>query len=166
MRASSPYLDAALTDGGVALVTTHWRGRTNAMTASFFAESSHVPMLIRVAIATTALTHDWVVETGRFGLSVLAQGQERAALVCGLESGRDTAKLERLRMRWRLGAHGAVILPDAFSSSECRVVERDELPDHTLFVAELKSSFRQSLQSFREPLLVSELLERISADRS
>ncbi len=127
------------------------------MTASFFAESSHVPLLVRVAVSPSTLTHEWIRESRAFGISVLARGQEEIAWFCGAHSGRGIAKLERLGLRWRMDPHGIVLVPNAFSTSACRVVEEVELTDHTLFVGEIVASFRQSMQSSRAPLLVSEL---------
>jgi len=155
-----------MTDGGVALITTVRDGVPNAMTASFFAESSHEPMLVRVAIAPTTLTHKLVREAGAFGISILACGQEHAALFCGAHTGRDVAKLDLLGMRWTVDSRGVVLLRDAFSTCACQVVEEKELPDHTLFTGEITSGYRQTMQAFRAPLLVSDLLARAHASRA
>lgn len=61
----SPYLKGAVLDNGVALVTSAHRDRANVMTVSFFAESSHLPVLVRAAIAPTCLTHEIVTESSR-----------------------------------------------------------------------------------------------------
>ena len=84
---SSPYLVGAYVDNAVALVTSAHRGRTNVMTATWFAESSHIPVLLRVSIATGTLTHEFISETGWFALSLLARGQEDWAWGCGTSSG-------------------------------------------------------------------------------
>ena len=126
------------------------------MTVSFFAESSHVPALLRVAIAPDSLTHDYIGETGWFGLSVLTAGQEDWALRCGTASGRETDKFEMLGLR-RSGAHDVPLLPDCLTTSLCRVTETIPLADHTLFVGEIVDSYRQSRLAYGRPLLVTEL---------
>jgi flavin reductase (DIM6/NTAB) family NADH-FMN oxidoreductase RutF len=159
----SPYVTQAVVDGGVALVTSAGRGLINVMTASFFAESSHLPVLLRVALAPRSLTHDLVSDFGWFGLSVLCRGQEELALGCGSASGRNIPKFERWRIEYNLSPNGIPLLRDALTTSECRVVARVSLRDHTLFVAEVVTSFTQTRRSFRDPLLVSELRRYVGA---
>ena len=159
----SPYLAQAVVDGGVALVTSAGHGRINAMTVSFFAESSHLPVLLRVALAPQSLTHELVSDSGWFGLSVLRHGQEELALQCGTASGREFRKFERWKIRHHLSPHGVPLLRDALTTSECRVVTKVPLRDHTLFIGEVVASFTQTRQSFRDPLLVSELRTYVAA---
>lgn len=154
----SPYLKNALIDNAVALVTSSHGERHNVMTAIFFAESSHLPVLLRVAIAPSTLTHDFISATGWFALSVLGHGQERLALDCGTASGRDVAKMERGGMPWEAGQHGVPLLRNCLTTSECRVFERIDLPEHTLFVGEIARSFRQSVHAYRRALLLSDLV--------
>ncbi len=126
------------------------------MTVSYFAESSHVPVLLRVAIAPSSLTHDYISESGWFGLSVLTAGHEEWAVRCGTTSGRKTDKFQVLGLR-RSGSHEVPLLPDCLTTSLCRVVETIPLADHTLFVGEIVESHRQSRLAYARPLLLSEL---------
>jgi len=139
------------------LVTSVHDGRCNVMTASFFAESSHVPVLVRVAIAPTTLTHEFISGSRFFGLSLLADNQGELALACGTISGRDGSKFDRLELRHRLSPNGIPLLPGCLTTSECRVVEQHVLADHTLFVGKILLSFRQTALGLRQPLLVSHL---------
>lgn len=154
----SPYLSGAILDNGVALVTSAHRDVANVMTASFFAESSHVPVLVRVAISPAHLTHQLVSDSGWFGLSILARGQESLALFCGTKSGREESKFEAARLRIYTSFEGVPLLPECLTTSACRVVQRVELDDHTLFVGEISTSLRQSRFAYREGLLVSDLI--------
>ena len=156
---ASPYLRHAVIDNGVALVTSAANGRHNVMTASFFAESSHIPVLVRVAIAPSCPTHDLIVKAGWFGLSLLSKGQEELALVCGSISGREVSKLQHQGLQYHLGDHGIPLLPDCLTTSECRVIEETALGDHTLFTGEIITSLRQSKISYRETLLISDLVD-------
>jgi flavin reductase (DIM6/NTAB) family NADH-FMN oxidoreductase RutF len=155
------YLRTRDVDNGVSLVTSAAAGRQNVMTASFFAESSHVPVLLRVAIEPDCLTHDYVSNTGWFGLSMLASSQWEWAVECGSASGRRVDKLERLGIQRRDSRHGVPLLPDCLTTSLCRVVETVRLGDHTLFVGEIVESYRQSRLAFAQPLLLSELIESL-----
>jgi flavin reductase (DIM6/NTAB) family NADH-FMN oxidoreductase RutF len=160
--ASRRYLDSAVIDSGVALVTSACGDRRNVMTASFFAESSHLPVLLRVAVAPTSFTHELIDASGWFGLSVLAKGQQRLALACGGVSGRDQPKLEQLRLPIRLTEHRLPLLTGCLTTSACRVVARYELPDHTLFLGKITSSFRQTRMADRPPLLVSDVVQYVA----
>jgi flavin reductase (DIM6/NTAB) family NADH-FMN oxidoreductase RutF len=155
----SPYLAGAIVDNAVALVTSFDRGRSNVMTATFFAESSHVPVLLRVAICPASLSYQLIRDSGWFGLSILADNRASLALACGTTSGWDGSKFDRLRLRHRPGPNGVPLLPGCLTTSACRVVERVELSDHTLFVGEIVLSYRQSALSNRRALLVSDLVD-------
>ncbi len=160
------YLTQAVGDSAVGLVTSAANGRHNVMTAAFFAESSHLPVLVRLAIAPESLTCELVSASGWFGLSVLCQGQEDLALRCGSVSGRDVPKLERFGVAVQPGPGGVLLLPHCLTTSACRVVTRVSLPDHVLFVAEVVESFTQSRLSFRDPLLISDLRRYVARPRA
>jgi flavin reductase (DIM6/NTAB) family NADH-FMN oxidoreductase RutF len=155
----SPYLAAALVDNAVALVTSAHQDRVNVMTVTFFAESSHVPLLVRIAISPTCWTHELVAASGWFGLSILVRQQAPLALACGSCSGRTESKFARLGIPYWLTEQGVPLLPHSLATSACRVLERIDLPDHTLFVGEILSSFRRPAWATRDALLVSDLVE-------
>ncbi len=158
-RALAPYLTNALIDNGVALVTSALGERRNVMTATFFAESAHIPPLLRIAVTRTCLTHELIVASGWFGLSMLASGQAQLALRCGTLSGRETAKFEQLGLSYELSADGVLLLPGCLTTSACRVAETLALGDYTLFAGEIIESYRQSTNAFRDTLLISDLVD-------
>jgi flavin reductase (DIM6/NTAB) family NADH-FMN oxidoreductase RutF len=158
-KPTSPYLAGAVMDNPVALVTSAHDGRRNVMTASLFAESSHLPVLLRVAIRPGTLTHELVSASGWFGLSILASNQGELALACGASSGRDGSKFERLGLKTFNGPRDVPMLPGLLTTSACRVVERVELGEHTLFVGEVVESYRQSRLAYLPPLVISDLAD-------
>jgi flavin reductase (DIM6/NTAB) family NADH-FMN oxidoreductase RutF len=91
---------------------------------------------------------------------VLAQGQEELAIRCGTGSGKGTERLATISHR--MGAHGVPLLMDALTTSECLVVDALELPDFTVFVAEVVASYRETSKSYLRPLLVSELRDHVA----
>lgn len=154
---SSPYITGAVLDNPVALVTGAHGGRRTVMTASLFAESSHLPVLLRVAIRPETFTHELVSASGWFGLSVLANTQGALAMGCGASSGRDGSKFERWRLRTEVGPRDVPLLPGLLTTSACRVVGRIELGEHTLFVGEIVESYREARLAHLPPLLLSDL---------
>lgn len=157
----APYLDQSLVDNAVSLVTSAHRGRNNVMAVTFFAESSHVPPLVRISISPRTLTHELIGASGWFGLSLLAKGQEDLALECGILSGWDGSKFEKLHLPYETGPHGVPLLPACLTTSECKLVETITLQDYTLFVGEIVQSYRQTRNSFRDTLLISDLLDHL-----
>jgi flavin reductase (DIM6/NTAB) family NADH-FMN oxidoreductase RutF len=155
----SPYLAEAVVDNAVALVSSAHRDHVNVMTVTFFAESSHVPLLVRVSIAPSCWTHELIAASGWFGLSVLAREQAPLALACGSCSGRTGSKFARHRIPYRLTEQGLPLLPHCLTTSACRVCERIDLPDYTLFVGEITASFRRPARAARDALLVSDLVD-------
>lgn len=154
---SSPYITGAVLDNPVALVTSAHGGRRTVMTASLFAESSHLPVLLRVAIRPETFTHELVTASGWFGLSVLACTQAALAIGCGSSSGRDGSKFERWRLRVENGPREVPLLPGLLTTSACRVIERLDLGEHTLFVGEIVDSHREARLAHLPPLLLSDL---------
>jgi flavin reductase (DIM6/NTAB) family NADH-FMN oxidoreductase RutF len=159
-----PYLASAILDNSVALVTSAHGGRRNVMTASFFAESSHIPVLLRVAIAPASWTHELIERSGWFGLSILAANQASLALACGASSGRDGSKFDRLGLETFEGPEGTPLLPGCLTTSACRVVERHDMGEHTLFVGHVVASYRQSTMAYRPSLVVSDLVDYLDRD--
>jgi len=159
--AIAQYLTGAVVDNAVSLVTSAYGERRNVMTVSFFAESSHVPPLVRVSIARTTLTHELIERSGRFGVSLLCEGQEALAIACGTTTGRHGNKFDVLRLPFLLGDHGLPLLTQCLTTSECLVVDRVGLPTHTMFVGEIVSSYRQSSLAYKDTLLVSHLLHHL-----
>ena len=158
----SPYLHSAILDNAVALVTSAHDGQCNVMTVTFFAESSHLPALVRVSIAPTTWTYELIKASGRFGINILARFQAELALACGTASGRGESRFARHSIPYQLGAHGVPLLRHCLTSSECIVRESVELPGHTLFVGEIVSSFRQPSLAHHKALLVSDLIDYLS----
>jgi flavin reductase (DIM6/NTAB) family NADH-FMN oxidoreductase RutF len=160
--ASSPYLTSAVVDNAVALVTSFHQGQSNVMTVTHFAESSHLPVLLRVAINTATFSFQLVRDSGWFGLSILGDHQAGLALACGTTSGREVAKFAQLGLRYRAGPFDVPLLPDCLTTSVCKVVEEVALDDHMLFVGEIIVSYRQTALAYRRALLLSDLTDYLS----
>ena len=64
----------------------------NLMTAAWVTQVSANPNQLAVAIGASHLTAGLVREQEKFSLSVLAEGQEQAARICGTQSGRNVDK--------------------------------------------------------------------------
>lgn len=117
---------------GVTVVTTLVDGERHGMTASSFSSVSLDPPLVSVALASSAVTHDLVVGSGAFGISILAKDQ--AAI--GKRFARyDPEQPNRFgEESWVTATTGAPVLADALGWLDCRVAHAYPGGDHTIFV--------------------------------
>ena len=125
------------------------------MTVSFFSEVAHHPTALWVSIAKTSHTHSLLEQTDQFSLIVLNQNQKQIALDCGLASGRDRNKCAGLDLYENKS--GFLFLANALASTSCRVSQRMDIGDHTLFVGQILESDLESRTSHLRQLLISDL---------
>ncbi len=90
----------------------------------------------------TNFTHDLVNESGAFAVHLLRDDQDEIVYHLGLQSGHDTDKLASLAHE--TGVTGAPLLRDCLGLFECRVVNRMDGGDHTVFLGEIVSSAARS----------------------
>lgn len=128
---------------GVNIITTHCDGRDHGMTANAFMSVSLDPPIVAISIAKSARIQSSIQQTGRFAVSVLAEGMEDLA--------------------WHFAGRPKLDLGDVFE-------RRDDLPvianavayfvtdladeiiagDHTIFLGHVRA---MSLEHTKNPLL-------------
>jgi flavin reductase (DIM6/NTAB) family NADH-FMN oxidoreductase RutF len=120
---------------GVAVVTTRAAGgRPCGLTASAVCSVSLEPRLVLVSVERDAETHDCLVESGFYAVSILAEeGGERLARRFGTFGVEE--KLEGVAHHEEVT--GAPVLDDALAWVDCRVTQAVEAGDHTLFIGEV-----------------------------
>jgi flavin reductase (DIM6/NTAB) family NADH-FMN oxidoreductase RutF len=117
---------------GVTIVSTRDEGKLYGMTVASFASLSLRPTLILVCIELGVQTHDAILRSGHFGVSVLAAEQ-------GDLSTRFASKIDdRFEgVETFDGALGDPLISEALTNIECRL--REVLPggDHSIHVGEV-----------------------------
>jgi flavin reductase (DIM6/NTAB) family NADH-FMN oxidoreductase RutF/rubredoxin len=96
------------------------------------------PARIAVSCNRDNFTHQKILASGCFGLTVLSEQCESAVIgVLGYKSGRDTNKFAGLD--WVSGPGlGVPLLPKmGMATFECKVVDKLEVGTHTLFIGEI-----------------------------
>lgn len=117
---------------GVTVVTT-LAGRTDhAMTASAFTSVSLEPVLVLVCVDKDARFRDAVLESGTWGVSVLAAGHRLAAEWFAMKGRPLIGQLDRFPHR--RGATGAALLDGATAWLECRTHAVYDGGDHDIVV--------------------------------
>jgi flavin reductase (DIM6/NTAB) family NADH-FMN oxidoreductase RutF len=110
-------------------------GRAAAATVNWVTQAAFAPPLVVVGVKADSSAHPIVKEAGAFALNVLGKGQQAIA-------GTFFKPAERVGNTlggepFRTGVTGAPILERLPAFLECRVVERIEKGDHSIFVGEV-----------------------------
>ena len=121
---------------GVTVVTTRdEHGADCGMTVSAFSSVSLRPPLVMVCIGHDASMYSAMSKASIFGVSMLASGQE------ALSRHFADQEIDRFDgIGFHRGESGVALLSDALAWLECRVINRVEAGDHTLFIGEVESA--------------------------
>jgi flavin reductase (DIM6/NTAB) family NADH-FMN oxidoreductase RutF len=120
---------------GVTVITTANDGLLHGMTANAITSVSLDPLLLLVCVDREAHAYEQLLHTGRFGVNILAEGQEDISKLFAAK-----AEPERGAMRgaaFRLGEHGTPVLDGSLAHIECAVTDRFDAGDHTIFIGTL-----------------------------
>jgi len=122
---------------GLFVLTARQNGKDNGCIINTCGQLTDNPLQIQIAVNKQNLTHDMVLETGVFNVSVLTE--EATFWVFqhyGFQSGRDVDKFENLPelrtengLRYVVGCTNAVISAKVVSTVDCG--------SHTLFIAQV-----------------------------
>ena len=114
---------------GVTIVSTRADDLVHGMTANGFMSVSLDPALVVVSVASTARMHDILMRTRRYGVSVLAHGQEHVSRhFAGRPLDEPPALVE---------AADPPLIDGALTHVVAQVVDAHPAGDHTLFIGEV-----------------------------
>lgn len=124
-------------DPAIWLLTSCSGERRGGLIASHVSQASIVPDLPRLLVGLSCrhYTRELVEESAAFALHLLCEEQLAWVWRFGLESGRDVDKLDGLTVR--NGKTGSPILEQAIGWLDCRVEDRLECGDRTVYLAEV-----------------------------
>ncbi|MEQ1948217.1 MAG: flavin reductase family protein [Bryobacteraceae bacterium] len=116
---------------GITIVTTHHEGNTYGMTANAFVSVSMNPPLVLVSIDHRAAMHAYLPESKRYGVSILAEGQETLSNHFAGRSvdGLQVPFVER---------SGMPLIEGAVAYFVVNVVDAHLAGDHTLYIGEVE----------------------------
>lgn len=118
---------------GVTIVASQREGgEPCGLTANAVASVSLDPLLVLVCVDRKAASHDCVISSGRFAISVLSAEDEGLARRFSEPQGPD--KFEGVRI-WR-GVSGSPILESAVAWLDCRIWRVVEAGDHSIVLGE------------------------------
>ena len=117
---------------GVTVVTTEHEGKPFGMTVAAFSSLSLHPPLVLVCIEKTVKTHDAIASAGTFGVSILSSKQADISNRFASRAEDKFAGTEVVR-----GELGVPLIGGAITRLACKVTEKLEGGDHTIFVGEV-----------------------------
>jgi len=136
----------------VTIVTVKQGEKVNAMTAAWAVPVSHRPTLVVVHIAPQRFTHDFIMESKEFGLSVLAEGQMEISQHAGTASGRKLDKFASGLLRAKASkVIRAPVLEGCAATMECKLEKAISMGDHTIFVGRVVAMERDAT---KKPLVL------------
>ena len=122
----------------VGLITSSDGAEDNIMSSEWTHHVSYSPGIIAVCIKKTNTTHDNVLKTKEFGVSLASQDQNILAYVAGTNSGKDLNKISVLKELgfkfFKAEKINALLVEGASLHLECKVWKSIELPERTIFL--------------------------------
>jgi flavin reductase (DIM6/NTAB) family NADH-FMN oxidoreductase RutF len=120
---------------GVTVVTTKAEGKVYGLTVSSFSSLSADPPLVLVCLMNTNRLPAMMRESGKFGVSILAEGQEAVSTLLS-KSGREPVDeyTEFETFEWHTGAP---LVRGAVAHVDCEVHEMLPGGDHTIAVGKI-----------------------------
>ena len=120
---------------GVAIVTSIYEGQQYGMTVNSFISISLEPPLVSVTLKQLTHTHDLVVKSGMFAVTILTAAQKEL-------SDRFAGKLPNVTNRFdgvqtETISLDAPVFKEGMAYFDCRVVSSMPIGENTLFVAEV-----------------------------
>jgi flavin reductase (DIM6/NTAB) family NADH-FMN oxidoreductase RutF len=116
---------------GVTVVTTRYLDQTHGMTANAFVSVSLDPPLVLVSLDNRSSMHQILPRSGRYGVSVLAENQEKLS---NHFAGRT---VEGIHIRF-ITRREMPLLEGAVAYFVMRVIDVHPAGDHTLYVGEVE----------------------------
>ena len=121
---------------GLYLLSTKANGKDNACIINTAVQVASEPLRISISVNKGNLTHDMILESGRFNVSALTTGTPFALFQrFGMQSGRSADKFDGFENVAR-AENGILYLTGCANAYLCCKVERTvDLGSHTLFIA-------------------------------
>jgi flavin reductase (DIM6/NTAB) family NADH-FMN oxidoreductase RutF len=124
-------------------VTQKPDGSYNLITLEWFMRTSIQPPMFAISVGHTRYSHDCLQDVRYFNLVFPSAGMRELLALAGSKSGRDIDKFSAGAVDHFPGKlHKLPILSEAAACFECEVVTQVKSGDHTIFVGEVKYSWK------------------------
>lgn len=114
------------------------KGNQNVLTVGWTGTVCSDPVMAYISVRPSRYSYNMLKETGEFVINLTTEELAFATDYCGVVSGRDVNKFERMKLTPMKAEHVcAPLIKESPVNIECRVVEAKELGVHTMFLAEV-----------------------------
>ena len=122
---------------GMCIVSSKKDGRFDGCIVNTVFQIVPEPPMVAVSINKQCLTHEYITDSKVFTISVLAESTPMSFIGrFGFRTGKDIDKFEQVR--YKIGRTGApIILDNAVSFIEAKVLDAIDVETHTLFISEI-----------------------------
>lgn len=122
---------------GLYVVSSHIGEKINGQISDALIQVSSNPPKVALSIYKKELTHEFIVHSKEFGVSLLSQTTNFSLIkLFGFNSGRDVDKF--VSVKYRLSQMGnPMLLENVAAFFEAKVFQMVDLTTHTLFLAEV-----------------------------
>lgn len=125
----------------VGLVTSNGPHGHNIMACEWTHHVSYSPSLISICVNPKHATHENILATEEFGVSLCSENQNILSSLAGGSSGKIVNKIDGLRELGHVFENakkiGALMPTGTCMQAECKLFRTVELGDHTMFVGEV-----------------------------
>ena len=113
-------------------------GNSNLFTVAWTGTVCSDPPMVSVSVRPERYSYHMIDETGEFVINLTTEALAYATDYCGVISGRDVNKWQKMRLTPVKGAHvQAPMVAESPVNLECRVTKKLELGTHHMFLAEV-----------------------------
>lgn len=122
----------------VVIVTSHTRGKDNAMAVAWHSPISAKPPLYGIAITPGRSSYELILESKEFGVNFLPFKKAELVASVGGSKGKEIDKFERFHIAKDIAQKTAIpLLKDAYAAYECKLVDHTAYGDHEWLVGEI-----------------------------
>jgi len=132
------HANRLINHGPTVLITSKLGDKLNVMTAAWQMPVSFKPLLVATAIGHGRFSHDLILESREFVISIPHANMTEEVLCCGTHSGRDGNKFKICGLTpLKAKKVNAPVIHECIGHIECRLYSHHEAGDHTIFVGEV-----------------------------
>ena len=120
----------------VLVTSMNKKGQHDVCTVAWAGTVCTNPPMVSISLRPSRLSYDYICETGVFVINVTTEKLVRETDYCGVRSGRDEDKFEKMGLKASVGPHtGCMMIDESPVNIECKVALKKALGSHTMFIA-------------------------------
>lgn len=114
------------------------KGNENVFTVAWTGTVCSDPAMVYISVRPSRYSYDMIRETGQFVINLTTEKLAKATDYCGVKSGRDENKFEKMKLKTERAKYvKAPLLKDSPVNIECEVVDITRLGTHDMFLAKV-----------------------------